>query len=138
LTAGTPGSSIRSGAADRLQCRIQGGAQGLAMQINIQEDGNQSARVVLTGKLDIAGAEEIALPLATLSGGKSGITIDMSGVTFIASIGIRQLISASRALGRRGGSLVLLNPTAIVNEVLVTSGAGELMTITHSGSGPKG
>lgn len=104
------------------------------MQIDIKEEGHQSARVVLTGKLDIAGAEEIALPLAALSGGKSGVTIDMSRVTFIASIGIRQLISTSRALGRRGGSLVLLNPTAIVNEVLLASGAGELMTITHSGA----
>jgi anti-sigma B factor antagonist len=102
------------------------------MQIQI-EDGGATARVVLIGKLDIAGAEVVALPLATLSGSKESVTIDMSGVTFIASIGVRHLISASRALARRGGSLTLLDPGEIVTEVLTTSGASELMTVARSG-----
>ena len=38
------------------------------------------ARVALNGKLDISGAEKIALPLATLAGGKSGILLDMTGM----------------------------------------------------------
>ena len=102
------------------------------MHIDIEEDGNQSARVVLIGKLDIAGAEEIALPLAALSGGKSGVTIDMSGVTFIASIGIRHLVSASKALRRRGGALELLNPNDMVTEVLVSTGVSDFMIITRT------
>jgi anti-anti-sigma factor len=102
------------------------------MQIQIEDQG-ATARVVLTGKLDIAGAETVALPLATLSGGKSSLTIDMSRVTFIASIGVRHLISASRALARRGGSLTLLDPNEAVAEVLTTSGATALMTVARSG-----
>jgi anti-anti-sigma factor len=102
------------------------------MQIQI-EDGGATARVVLIGKLDIAGAEVVALPLASLSGSKQSLTIDMSEVTFIASIGVRHLITASRALARRGGSLTLLDPSEIVSEVLTTSGASELMTVARSG-----
>lgn len=104
------------------------------MQIRIEEDSATTAKVVLSGKLDITGAEAVALPLATLSGGKRALTIDMSGMTFIASIGIRHLISASRALARRGGSLTLLDPVEAVAEVLATSGATELMTVVHSGA----
>jgi anti-sigma B factor antagonist len=101
------------------------------MKIQIEDNG-VTAKVVLAGKLDIVGAEVVALPLATLSGGKQSLTIDISGVTFIASIGIRHLISASCALARRGGSLTLLDPSEVVAEMLTTSGATELMTVGRS------
>ena len=101
------------------------------MEIAIEEMGS-AAKVVLTGRLDISGADVVALPLATLSGSKSGLIIDLSGVSFLASIGIRHLVSATKALARRGGRLVLLNPTAIVSEVLVTSGVSDLMPIVQS------
>jgi anti-anti-sigma factor len=76
------------------------------MQITIVDDSGPTAKVVLNGKLDIAGADTVALPLATRSGGKSELVLDMAGVSFIASIGIRHLDAASKALARRGGRLV--------------------------------
>jgi anti-sigma B factor antagonist len=102
------------------------------MQITIVDDTGPVAKAVLAGKLDISGAETIALPLATLSGRKSGIVLDMTAVTFIASIGIRHLVSASKALARRGGRLVLLNPNPMVTDVLETSGVVDLMPIARS------
>jgi anti-anti-sigma regulatory factor len=63
------------------------------MQITISNEAGPTAKVGLVGRLDIAGAEVIALPLATLSGGKTNVIVDMSGVTFVASIGIRDLVS---------------------------------------------
>jgi anti-sigma B factor antagonist len=102
------------------------------MQITIVDDAGTTAKVILNGKLDISGAETIAMPLATLAGGKNGVLLDMAGVTFLASIGIRHLVAASKALARRGGRLVLLNPNAMVTDVLTTSGVAELMTITRS------
>ncbi len=102
------------------------------MQIRIVDDAGNTAKVVLNGKLDISGAEKIALPLATLAGGKRGVVLDMTDVTFLASIGIRHLVAASKALMRRGGRLVLLNPNAMVTDVLDTSGVLELMVIVRS------
>jgi len=102
------------------------------MQITIADDSGPTARVRLVGKLDIAGAEEIALPLATLAGAKQSVVIDMSGVTFIASIGIRHLVAATKALNRRGGKLVLVSPSELVREVLETSGVTDLMPIVTS------
>jgi anti-anti-sigma factor len=103
-----------------------------AMHISILEDTELTAKVSLTGKLDIAGADVVALPLATLSGSKRGLLIDMSGVTFITSIGIRHLVSASKALMRRGGRLVLLKPNETVVDVLLAAGVSDLMTIVQS------
>lgn len=98
------------------------------MQIAIHDDGI-AATVTMIGRLDISGAEVVALPLATLSGSKSALFVDMAGVTFIASIGLRHLVSAAKAVGRRGGRLIVLNPTAAVTEVITTSGLAGLLQI---------
>lgn len=103
------------------------------MQIDINDAGS-TARVTMVGRLDIAGAESVALPLATLSGSKNELLIDMAGVTFIASIGLRHLVSAAKAVQRRGGRLVLLNPAAAVAEVITTSGLADLLLIERDGA----
>jgi anti-sigma B factor antagonist len=103
------------------------------MQIAIHDDGT-AATVTMVGRLDISGAEVVALPLATLSGSKSALFVDMAGVTFIASIGLRHLVSAAKAVGRRGGRLMLLNPTAAVTEVITTSGLVGLLQIGRGAS----
>jgi anti-anti-sigma factor len=104
------------------------------MEIVTSEDRGTTARVALTGRLDIVGAERIALPLATLAGAKQGLIVDMSGVSFIASIGIRHLVSTAKALSRRKGLLVLLNPTEMVVEILTSSGLTDLLPIVRSDS----
>ena len=63
---------------------------------------------------------------------KQSVVIDMSGVTFIASIGIRHLVTATKALNRRGGKLVLVSPSELVRDVLETSGVTDLMPIVTS------
>ena len=105
------------------------------MEIAIKDAG-LTATITLIGRLDILGAESIDLPLATLCGSKSEIIIDMAGVTFIASIGLRHLVSAAKAVQRRGGRLTLLNPTAAVGEVITTSGLTILLPIERSAVPP--
>ena len=104
------------------------------MQFTISNDAGTTAKIGLVGKLDIAGAEVIALPLATLAGGKKGVVVDLSGVTFLSSIGVRHLVSATKTLARKGGKLVLLNPIASVKEVLETSGVTDIMPIVATES----
>ena len=98
------------------------------MQVTIDDQGT-TARVVLTGRLDIAGADVIALPLATVSGAKDAVVIDMGGVTFIASIGLRPLVSAAKALARRGGSLRLVNANPVVVEVITSAGLAQMLPL---------
>lgn len=102
------------------------------MQISVLDDTGSTAQVVLSGRLDIVGADVVALPLATLSGSKQALLLDMANVTFMASIGIRHLVASAKSLNRRGGKLILLHPSAIVTEVLTTSGVASLMSIVNS------
>ena len=103
------------------------------MEIAVKDAGS-TATVTMVGRLDIAGADVVALPLATLAGSKDALFIDMAGVSYIASIGLRHLVSAAKAVGRRGGRLVLLNPNAAVTEIITTSGLTDLLFIEGNGA----
>jgi anti-anti-sigma factor len=98
------------------------------------KDAGSTATVTMVGRLDIAGADVVALPLATLAGSKDSLFIDMTGVSYIASIGLRHLVSAAKAVGRRGGRLVLLNPNEAVTEIITTSGLTDLLSIQRDGT----
>jgi anti-sigma B factor antagonist len=103
------------------------------MQIQI-DDAGSAATVALAGRLDIPGAEAIAPTLATLAGSKSELIIDMSAVTYIASIGLRQLATAANMIRRRGGRLILLNPTSAIADVIRVTGLMEYLPIANASS----
>jgi hypothetical protein len=60
--------------------------------------------------------------------------LDMSEVTFLASLGLRMLLTVARALDRRGAKTVLLSPKPVVREVLKLSGFDQLMPV-HNDEG---
>jgi anti-anti-sigma factor len=102
------------------------------MQIIISELDSSTKKVTLTGKLDIAGAQAIETPLAVVAGARGNVVIDMAGVDFISSIGIRHLVIAAKAIARGAGKLVLLAPTPMVTEVLVSTGLEQILPIVTS------
>jgi anti-sigma B factor antagonist len=73
------------------------------MEITVSDFGESGKRVTLVGRLDILGAEKIDLQLAVVAGSDSNIVVDMSGVDFIASIGIRHLVLAAKTVARLRG-----------------------------------
>ena len=102
------------------------------MQITVSDFGPEIKKIVLVGSLDIAGAQKIELPMATVSGSKCDVIVDMVAVDFIASIGLRHLVLASRTVARSSRKLVLLNPNVLVTELLVTAGLKDLLPIVRS------
>ena len=90
--------------------------------------------VVLDGRLDISGADVIDLPFSAIASSHNGVVVDMSRVTFLASIGIRTLLLAAKAVQRRGGHMVLLNPVTEVTRVLDVTGVTDLMPIFRDGA----
>jgi anti-sigma B factor antagonist len=88
-------------------------------------------KVILDGRLDIAGAERIDLQFSAIAGAHKGVVVDLAGVSFLASIGIRTLLLGAKSVQRRGGSLVLLNPVENVERVLSVAGMTQLMPIYH-------
>lgn len=86
----------------------------------------------LSGRLDLAGARAIDLPFtARVATQGARVVVDLSDVSFLASLGIRSLLAPAKAARARGGDVVLLNPQPRVMEVLTLAGlAGVLRVYT--------
>jgi anti-anti-sigma factor len=104
------------------------------MEITISDFGDLGKRVTLVGRLDIPGAAKIDVPLKELADSKTNIVVDMSGVDFIASLGMRSLVIAAKTLVRNGRTLVLLNPTPLVADALTKAGLQTLLPMVQSES----
>jgi anti-sigma B factor antagonist len=80
-----------------------------AMTIDHQELSDDIRLVKLDGRLDIAGTESVSTRYTALTGANGKrIIVDLTGVSFLGSIGIRMLLSGAKANQQRGGRTVLL------------------------------
>lgn len=73
----------------------------------------------LNGRLDAASVDQIEVRLnaAAVAPGKD-LLVDLSQLSFIASMGIRLLITAARSLKAKGARMVLFGAQPLVREVL--------------------
>ena len=91
-------------AAPRLGVRVQHGAHGKVL-------------IEVSGELDFAAVEELRAPLmpATEQG---TVVLDLSGVTFCDSSGVRTLVEADRSAREHGGAFCIAAPSEDVLRVL--------------------
>jgi anti-anti-sigma factor len=102
------------------------------MNLQVQQLADGIDRVQLAGRLDSAGVEAIDDRLSSLAATPAArILIDLSQVPFLASIGIRILLTNARMLRRNGGKMALLNPQSLVEEVLKVTGIESIIPIFH-------
>ena len=99
--------------------------------IEIEQLAGGVTKVRLKGRLDIAGAAEIDLRFNTVAGAQRAVIVDLSMVDFLASMGIRTLITGAKAIKGKQGKMVVLAPDGNVERVLVSSGTNLLIPILH-------
>jgi anti-sigma B factor antagonist/stage II sporulation protein AA (anti-sigma F factor antagonist) len=77
------------------------------------------------GRIDhaTAGAFEAALlaHLARCAPGQDGVVLDLSGVEYVASVGLRALMVASRQAKAQGGALLVAGLQPVVREIFEIS-----------------
>ncbi len=103
------------------------------MNLDIEElDGGISC-VRLAGRLDAPGADAIGtrFTAAVVARGQDAV-IDMRGVSFIASMGLRLLISNARSLDLKGRRMVLFGATEMVQGVLDDAALDQIMPIVRT------
>jgi anti-anti-sigma factor len=102
------------------------------MDLQVQQLADGIDRVKLAGRLDSAGVEAIDHRLSALTATQAArVLVDLSQVSFLASIGIRALLTNARALRQRGGRMALLSPQSLVEEVLRVTGIESMIPIFH-------
>lgn len=100
------------------------------MQVDIERAENGITVVSLTGRLDLEGARELETTYTFETTSRRGlIVVNLEAVSFLASIGIRTLLSSARAQDQRGGKLVLAGPDPLVRKVIETAGVDQLIPL---------
>ena len=85
--------------------------------------------VTISGALDIVGTQAISIKFAALAASdQRRVIVDLTGVNFLASFGIRDLLINAKAQDQRGGKYVLyVGSNDHVIKTLETTGIDQLI-----------
>jgi anti-anti-sigma factor len=102
-------------------------------EVVLIETTNAFAHVAVRGKLDTAGVEEVALKLTTQTvARRMPAIIDLTEVTFLASLGIGMLVQIAKSMHARGiGLAVVVGPTP-VRQTLEMAFLGPLLPLVEN------
>lgn len=82
--------------------------------------------LIVTGEIDAHTAPTLA---EALSGSGADVRLDMSGVQFVDSSGLRVLIEAHQRAEAAGGRLTIADPSDAVRRLLEISGVSEYLSV---------
>src|SRR5262245_60176443 len=112
---------------------VQQAPTGIAearMKIVVINIGSGILKVVLTGRMDEVGVLEVESQFNEIMKLKmTKVIIDLKDVSFLNSRGVRALVFSAKLLDQKGGKLVLVNPSASVEETIKTAGIDAIVPI---------
>jgi anti-anti-sigma factor len=87
--------------------------------------------LILTGRLNQGSADALHTAAMEFAGDDDckALIVDMGGVDFIASVGIRSLIRPSQALSMRGGKLAVANLNPQISEFFTLTGLDQMFRV---------
>lgn len=98
--------------------------------MTVSEVEGRVSAVSLVGRLDAAGADAVSLRFtAAVAGAGRAAIVDLSGVSFIASMGMRLLVSAARALHQKGSALALYGANENVAAALTDAALDQIIPL---------
>jgi anti-anti-sigma factor len=97
--------------------------------LSIEELEGGITKIILDGRMDIAGAADVDLKMNVIAGSKTFVVIDAQKIAFLGSMGLRTIVSTVRTIKSRGGKIALYGANQEVEKVLTVSGVSTLLPI---------
>jgi anti-anti-sigma factor len=102
------------------------------MELRVVKKHHDLTHVVLTGRLDAPGVQEIEPTfIEHIEAQAEPALVDLSEVTFMGSTGIRMFLKVAKGLSRHGVKMVLLKPQPLVEDSLMWVSFNNLVPIEH-------
>lgn len=102
------------------------------MECQFSEVGGVT-KAVLEGRMDSSSIGNVETRfIANIVPREQPAVVDMTGVTFIASLGIRMLLGTARALGRNGAKLAMYGAKDEVMEIIETTALSEIIPVVRT------
>jgi anti-anti-sigma factor len=99
------------------------------MNMNVIEAADEITHVILDGRLDIAGAQKVDPHLTALAETSKALVVDLTKVSFLASLGVRSLMLSAKTLLRRGADMAVCGANDNVDKVLRATGFDEIVDL---------
>ena len=97
--------------------------------MTIQTIKNEDALTVsVTGRLDTTTSPELDEELKKSLDGIRDLTMDLEGLEYISSAGLRILLSTQKTMNQQG-TMKLINVSSIVMDVFEVTGFADILTI---------
>ncbi len=101
----------------------------MVMEINVSEMRRVQLFEVI-GRVDSTNATELGTAMdRAVDDGKSNLVLDLSGVEYMSSAGLREMVRILKRVKRVGGDLRIANPSERVREVLELAGLDSVFEI---------
>ena len=98
------------------------------MELNTTIDGT-NATIAITGTLTVASAPSLEAAFADLPNEVIDITLDLAEVEYVASAGLRVIVSQVKSSAKKGGSVRITNPNDEIMEVFDVTGLIDILDI---------
>ena len=97
------------------------------MTIDKKANGSELT-IALTGRLDTTTAPQLEGELRTCLNGVKELILDMAGLEYLSSAGLRVILAAQKVMNKQG-SMVVRHVNDTVNEVFEITGFVDILTI---------
>ena len=97
------------------------------MRIEKNQEG-EKLNLAVIGRLDTTTAPELEQELKESLEGVKELILDLAGLEYISSAGLRVLLAAQRRMNKQG-SMKLINVNELVMEVFEVTGFSTILTI---------
>jgi len=102
------------------------------MQLEMDTSNEQYNLVTLQGRLDIEGVGAVSTRFtAEVAAGRKPTIVDVSGVDFLGTLGMRMFADNAHTLHAHGATFVLLDPHPMVERALTHACLDAVMPIAH-------
>lgn len=89
--------------------------------------------IEVSGRIDSATAGDLDRSCdQRIVGGARRILLDLSGIDYVSSAGLRVFLVVAKKLQKQGGRLALCNLAPVVREILAISGFDRILTTAAS------
>lgn len=102
--------------------------KGEAMNITKSVEGS-TATIAVEGKLSVATSPDLENEVKSLPEDVTEFIIDLEGLEYISSAGLRVLVTTQKLASQRNGSMTLRKPNDEVMEVFDMTGLSEIFTV---------
>ncbi len=97
--------------------------------LTIQSAKNEGAlQVELTGRLDTTTAPELERALKDELEGVTELTLDLAGLEYLSSAGLRVLLGAQKVMNRQG-TMKVCHVNSVVRDIFEITGFSDILTI---------